>query len=169
MSSVRFVPVTLQGVRGAQERDHLAYIAKDLRHFDRREVDLLHPGEDYTDVLVGAVERSLAAGGEAYLVLRAKLRIPIGVIGVKPLPGGGARPWALGTTDAADHALAITTGAKQYTDRWAEKWDTLANVCLSANVATQRWLRAIGFKLDPESLLHVGHPWTAFYKYRPTK
>jgi hypothetical protein len=161
--------MTLQGVRGAQERDHLAYIAKDLRHFDRLEVDLLHPGEDYTGVLVGAVERSLAAGGEAYLVLRANSGIPIGVIGVKPVPNGGARPWALGTTDAAHHARAITTGAKWYTDRWAEKWGVLANACLSTNVATKRWLRAIGFKLDPEPLLHAGHPWTAFYKYRPTK
>lgn len=149
----------------------LPYAAKKvgdhMRPLDADECALLHPGQPLSDVIKGAYERTVTAGGEVW-VLGSYRKETVGIFGIKPIVGDHGvhgRPWFLSTHRARWYAPEMTRLGLEFTDRWAKEYGLLANMCLASNTPTLRWLESIGFKPDyANPLTHAGHSWIIFQK-----
>lgn len=124
-------------------------IAEDIRPMDALECRCL--GQAPLDALrvgmSGSTEPVVVEGSHGPIV--AFGIIPISVMDRQGLP------WLLGTTETPRHARALLGLSRPRLDAMAEGWRVLENIVHAENRQSIRWLRFLGFAVEPE-LLHVG-------------
>lgn len=121
------------------------YIAANLREGDRQEVEAVR-GPDVADALARAVLRSshcwTAVGEDG---------TPIALFGVVPvsLLSGRASPWLLATEQAHEHPRSLVTEGRRYLSIMRAIYPNLYNYVDARNDKSIRWLRRLGFTLQP--------------------
>ena len=134
-----------------------SYLCASLAHSDQREADLIHPGVD----IWGAVKQSLK-DGPAYTVFlyEGGVRAMFGVV-----PGGTpgvGTPWLLqteGFLKCPRVRRQFLTESLGYIMGFHREYPVLANVVSRENKVTIRWLKWLGFVLEP-----TGHPDILLFK-----
>lgn len=126
------------------EMAHVPLVAARARQADR---DELWAGGRITafDALAVGVESSTSAwtgfAGDD----------PICLFGVAPasLLGGIGIPWLIGTDEVERHQMAFLRRCQPHVATMRSVYDTLVNWVDDRNVVAQRWLRWLGFHVEP--------------------
>lgn len=120
------------------------HVAAGMRQADRREIAAAHGIDDPVAILHAAVRAS-------HLVWTCDVGAPIAILGVAPLNllEGKGIPWML-ATDAADrHPRIMLEGGRSMIALWRRTYPTLANFVHAENAKSVRWLKWLGFTVDP--------------------
>ena len=141
-------------IREATLEDAFA-LAPRLRQADRAELE----AQGHLDMDVILVE-SITVSKEALAyevdgVVHA-------LFGVAPGPGYGI-PWLLGSDVLFNHQKALLCLPLDYIPRWLSEFGFLMNMVHSESTRSIRWLKRIGFTIEPEVQIEGGaffHPFT---------
>lgn len=73
------------------------------------------------------------------------------LFGVAPLTliGVTGVPWLMGSVTIERHQRAFLRRNRNFIDRWQAEYPVLRNFVDSRNTTSQRWLRWLGFRIDP--------------------
>ena len=107
----------------------------DLRTFGVAPYDALRVGYLTADEALTAT-----VDGEPAAMFGVSRATPLGRVGT---------PWFLGTHHVPAYRVPMVRTAKQVVAGWASRYSLLENYTPAANLTSQRWLRALGFELDP--------------------
>lgn len=125
----------------------IAHIAANLRDADRREIAASRgPEVQPADAIANTVLRSshvwIAVAGDGE---------PIAIFGVAPISmiDGIGSPWMLSTERVYEHPRALVTEARRYLSAMRETYPTLYNFVDARNDKSIRWLKRLGFALQP--------------------
>lgn len=149
----------------------------DIHHAAAREEDVLElfkqmRPRDYDEVEAAAgdvaltLSRVLVASDDP-ITLRDDDGELIAVYGVSPttLMGDTASPWLLGTSRMERNAKAVLRDARRYIAFVSERYPRLVNYVDARNKPSIRWLRRVGFQIDPPAPYGVaGLPFHRFHK-----
>jgi hypothetical protein len=89
------------------------------------------------------------------------------MFGVMPidLMGNAAVPWLIGTTTLDRFPGALTRGARTYLAQVEQQYPRLFNYVDERNAPSVKWLRRLGFTIDPPASFGVeGLPFHRFHK-----
>ncbi len=76
-----------------------------------------------------------------------------------------AAPWCLGTDDLFRFPQATTKGSQRYFMQIGQQYPRLMNYVDARNTTSIRWLRRMGFEIDPpEPFGHLKMPFHRFHK-----
>lgn len=133
-------------LREPTERDIL-YVAHHLRDADRDELIAAAGYVPPQDILKAGVSISYAPG-----VAIGPGNRPWCIFGV--VPDGGlmtdtGQIWLLGTDDIAHNAVAFTQASMGYIECVREQFPRLGNWVDVRNTAAIRWLKRLGFTMEP--------------------
>ncbi len=125
--------------------DHIFWLANNIRRADRDEVAAeggRGPLAALRDSLAASIAAWTGAVGDR----------PVCMFGVCPIDilGGIGSPWLLGTDEIKRYALSFLRLNKQYLPKMLELFPRLVNYVDVRNTVSIRWLKWLGFKLDPE-------------------
>ena len=139
----------------------IAEIAANLRRLDVIELE----ATGYTDMEY-ALSNSVAKSTFSYLVYDSYGR-PLGAFGCGPLgtlSSGRGSPWFVGTDFLDKHRVAMVRYGKRYVQEFSKAYPVMLNMVHHENTPSIRWLKHIGFKLNPPTpagvrgeLFHVFH------------
>lgn len=141
-------------IRPATIEDAFA-LAPRLRAADRAELE----AQGYLDLDVILAE-SIAMSDEP-LAFEVKGAVHA-VFGCAPGPGHGI-PWLLGSDQLFHYPKALLCLPLDYVPGWLKKYGVLANLVHQENTRSIRWLKRIGFTIEPAVALPGGalfHPFT---------
>ena len=130
-------------VRAPHARD-LVELASRIRPCDRAELEACNHS------VLAAVTHSACSSTLCWAVREGDVLMCI--FGVCPLPGhsGVGTPWFLGTTAIGpQHARALIAAPGPYIAAMLDAFPRLVNYVHAENEASVRWLRQLGFTLDP--------------------
>jgi hypothetical protein len=143
------------------DAEAFAELCDDLRPADQRELDAAY-ARPAREIIAESIARSiepLAAWDDDRLVAIFG-HAPLGPI-LTPM----ASPWLLGTPLLARHAGVLVRLSRQYVAAWREQHPLLVNFVDVRNVASIRYLKAVGFTLDePAPFGVMGLPFHRFHK-----
>ncbi|MGP1254928.1 MAG: hypothetical protein ACTS10_10975 [Kiloniellales bacterium] len=136
-----------------------AELAPRLRTADRREVMASHGHR-----ALAALQSSLERSDEAWAVRRdGELLSVFGVVRVALLGGVGS-PWLLGSRSLVHHKRALLVLGREHVQGWRRNYDHLENWVDAGNALSIRWLRWLGFTLDPAAPYgRFGRPFHRFW------
>jgi ribosomal protein S18 acetylase RimI-like enzyme len=80
------------------------------------------------------------------------------------LLSGIGRPWLLGTDRSIRAGRAWLTVAPSYVEQMAQGFRLLENWVHQSNIASQHWLRRLGFTIETEAQAVSGAPMLKFWK-----
>lgn len=152
-------------VRYADPAKDLHGLAERLREADRIELTLA-VGPD----IQATLELAAQVSGECFVAETPEDGV-IAFFGVTPtvFPEIGS-PWMVGTDAVLKYPKGIMEGGRWATERWLEKYPTLANYVHAENEASIAWLQHLGYSLG--KLVHyygvAGAPFYQFYRHRTT-
>lgn len=90
---------------------------------------------------------------------------PICIWGVAKLNDRLGIPWMLGTDAMLRHSRPLVARARPWVDQQCLKYKALMNYVHAGNTKSIRWLKALGFIVDPaEPYGAHGKPFHKFYK-----
>lgn len=127
--------------------DAVAWVAGHLRDADAEEMAAAHGKQvDHLAVLrasVAASDGALAAwaGDEPLAIL--------GCARCGTMVAGFGAPWLLGTPASAKHPRVFVAAGRRFAAQWLAQYGRLVNYVDARNASSVRWLRAIGFSLEP--------------------
>lgn len=115
-----------------------------MRRVDRDELAACN----HFDALA-AVEHSVRQSSMCWAVLKdGEVLCAFGVCPLAGHPGVGT-PWFLGTSAASSHARSLIAAPAEYIARMLDAFPRLVNFVHADNAASLRWLRHLGFSIDP--------------------
>ncbi len=125
---------------------HISHLAANMREADINEV----AASGRTPCR--ALADSLADSAAAWTGLVNG--VPVCMFGVNPsgLSAGAGSPWLLGTPEIERYALTFLRLNKGYVARMLGLFPHLVNYVDARNHASIRWLKWLGFKLDPSAV-----------------
>lgn len=112
-----------------------------LRHAREVDLDEIHAAERHPRaVLLDAVEDAevLEAGNA-----------PVALFGCVRVVYGYGSPWMIGTDDVRRFAAIVHKVAVEKTGLWVREYGLLCNYVLASNAQSIRWLRRLGFVIEP--------------------
>ncbi len=124
--------------------EHIPAIAAAMRAADRQEVAAASgrsPG--------AALHCSLRVSIEAWTGLIDGRPVCMFGLGCPSLLGGVGVPWLLGTDQLKRHQMAFLRRNRAVVARWAARYPRLINFVDARNLTSIRWLRWLGFVIDP--------------------
>lgn len=76
------------------------------------------------------------------------------IFGVGPgaFLGGAGIPWLLGTPVLARHPRTFLEASRAFVAAWLDEYGALEQMVDARNLASLRWLRRLGFKVEPPRL-----------------
>lgn len=131
----------------------VAHVADLLRLADRQELEAAR-GLSMDDAVVRRKTLRAAVlasqGGECFAAHCARTGEPVAVLGVAPAGwvSDEAAPWLLGTERVGEFGRDLVFLGRAAVASWSEQW-SLANYVDARNLSAVRWLRRIGFTLEP--------------------
>lgn len=132
------------------EPGDISYVAENMRKADREELEAAY-GTTRTPRFV--LELSVKSTPDASTILSPSgSGEPVALIGTRPpalLGEGKAVPWMLGTDKIFQFPRAFVQGGRGYVKDMLEKYGALENFVDVRNVVSARWLKNIGFTLEP--------------------
>ncbi len=134
-------------VRRPPRSEDVSDLAANIRPADRAEVMALHPGEDLEAILRAALA---VKGWRLAVDIDGRLAL---IGGIAEVPGQGGRVgccWMLGTRHAERYPGMVTRIGMQYRDLALEIYPAFVNFVHAENTVSIRWLRRLGFTVDPE-------------------
>lgn len=140
-------------------------LAANMRPADRAEVTALHPGEDLETVLRAALA---VKGWRLAVDIDGRLAL---LGGIAEVPGQGGRVgccWMLGTRHAERFPGVVTRIGMQYRDLALEMYPAFVNFVHADNTVSIRWLRRLGFTVDPEPVV-LGPAGALFHRFTLTR
>lgn len=136
-----------------------AELAPRLRTADRREVMASH-GHRGLQALQSSLDRSELAWAVRH---DGELLSLHGVVRVSILGGTGS-PWLLGSRSLVNHKRALMEISRAHVQGWRERYDFLENWVDAGNALSIRWLRWLGFTLEPAAPYgRFGRPFHRFW------
>ncbi len=141
--------------------DDIVYIAERMRDADVLEV-AASCGRPPLRALAESVEQSSVC---AAILLDD---VPAGIIGFAYEGGLGATAWMLGTDVLTSEARKMVVEGRRITDAWTHEVPVLHNFVSVDHTDSIRWLKAIGFTVDPTPRPYgeFGMPHYYFWKAR---
>lgn len=144
--------------RGLQAGD-IAYLAAHLREADLQELAAsrganVHPSD--------AISRAVLLSSHCWVAAGAN---PIAIFGIAPvsLLERIGSPWLLATDEAFEHPRALVTQGRRYIDQMRRSYSRLFNYVDARNDKSIRWLRRLGFVMQPAEPYGVeGEPFHRF-------
>lgn len=144
-------------IRKLEEGD-LRWVALYMRPEDRAEIwsaSRSTPMQALVDTVQVSRDTKVAVSG----------RVPMCIFGcaqTTPLSGWAA-PWALGTPEVERNAAWFLKASKTVVAGWRQEYRVLRNFVHAENRLSVRWLRWLGFELDPAE--PIGYDDALFHKF----
>ena len=136
------------------DKNHVEYIAKNLRNADRTEIEFLGSKSDQ------GMARGLSYDDESYTVL-TKDKTPCAMFGVGALVKDEGYIWMLGTDEIYDYKSDFIRFSRPWINKITTKYRKYSNMVHSENHFSLRWLLWCG-----ATLIHsVDVNGATFYKF----
>lgn len=144
--------------------DDAVPLAADLRPQDRAEIEAAHGRHvDVIGLLEYGIEKSSPNAWVMYV--NGKLWMMGGVAPAGTLlVGAEGRPWILCTTAMLSRPGVLTRNALRYLHIVKAQYPELSNYVDARNTKAIRWIRRMGFSVDPEPL-PMGPDGAPFYRF----
>ena len=143
--------------------DHALELAPRLRAADLAEIEA-STGRPIDDVLLDSLSRAVWA---ETLVLAGRPEA-IGGLCTQSLMFGPGIPWMVGSDRLTERARWFLRQSRRQVARMLGFYDSLVNFVDARNAASLRYLRHLGFTLDPaQPWGHAGLPFHRFHMERP--
>lgn len=142
------------------QHHHVHALANRLREIDLREIAAFSGSGP-----LKALSRGLKCS-DICLVAETRDGDPLVMFGVAPLSmaTNSGVPWLLGTDQALDYPREFLVWGKRYAQAMAERYDSLMNYVHTENRVSIRWLKAIGFTVEDETVI-VGKAREPFHRF----
>lgn len=139
---------------------HIDELVANMRRLDRDEL-LAASGEDFEATIAKSIAFSYAPGAAFD---NKGLMCLFGALPAR-LMGDEAAPWLLGTDRLTLHPGALNKGAQVYLATVRKQFPRLFNYVDARNLPSIRWLRRMGFEIDPPITFGIAAlPFHRFHK-----
>lgn len=125
--------------------EHLVYLAANMRRADIAEIKASHGHSPLTALQRGLRRSTLTAvgveqDGTPVIIFGLNKRVAVSGVGI---------PWLLGTDRVRHHAREFLEVGRQCMEEMLDETPYLVNYVHDKNRLSVRWLRKLGFTLDP--------------------